>query len=323
MRAILLFTGILMSQLLSGQRLILLDNDPQAQNLIKEGDAAYFSGDFKKSIQSYQQLAEIKHNSPEVLFNLAISFMANGQTDSTFHLLFAIVDAGYRQADFIRYTTEFEKLHGSAKWNKLMKELNARFLDYCKTSGIRNEKVAKQLDYLFYNDQKYQRIGTFKRRYAGAYPLYTDKAIDSLQHATFRQNVDYMKQLFAQNGYLWKNDIGAEAVHTSWIIAQHADFDTAFQKEYLRQMKTAVDRNEASAQDYAYLTDRVRKNTGEKQLYGTQMNYTTTKDSTGKVKVESGLWPVEDEANLNQRRKEVGLMPIEEYLQMMKLLNNH
>ncbi|WPV67019.1 DUF6624 domain-containing protein [Chitinophaga sp. LS1] len=323
MKAILLFTGMLMSQLLSGQRLILLDNDLQAQNLIKEGDAAYFRGDFKKSIQSYQQLAEIKHHDPEVLFNLAIGFMANGKTDSTFHLLFAIIDSGYRQADFIRYTAEFEKLHGSAKWKTLIKELDARFTDYCKTNSITNEKVAKQLDYLFYIDQKYQRIGTFKRRYAGAYPQYTDKAIDSLQDNTFRKNVDYLKQLFAKDGYLWKSDIGKEAAHISWIIAQHADFDTAFQKEYLRKMKVAVDMNEASAKDYAYLTDRVRKNTGEKQLYGTQMNYITTRDSTGKIKVESGIWPVEDEANLNQRRKEVGLVPIEEYLQMMKLLNNH
>lgn len=323
MKAILLFTGILMSQLLSGQRLIILDNDPKAQTLIKEGDAAYFNGDFTKSIQSYQQLAEISHNNPEVLFNLATSYMANGQIDSTFRLLFAIVDTGFKQVDFIRYTAEFEKLHGSAKWNTLIKELNARFHDYCKTNGIKNENLVKQLDYLFYIDQKYQRMGTFKRRYPNAYPLYTGKAIDSLQENTFRQNVDYLKQLFAKNGYLWKNDIGEDAAHISWIIAQHADFDTSFQKEYLRQMKVAVDRNEASAKDYAYLTDRVRKNTGQKQLYGTQMNYTATKDSTGKTKIESGLWPVEDEANLNQRRKDVGLVPIEEYLQMMKLLNNH
>ncbi|MCS6883729.1 MAG: hypothetical protein NZU74_20615, partial [Chloroflexaceae bacterium] len=61
----------------------------------------------------------------------------------------------------------------------------------------------------------------------------------------------------------------------------------------------------ARPQDLAYLTDRVRFNTGQPQVYGTQVLIID-----GRVTLK----PIEDEANVDARRAAVGLLPLAEYV---------
>jgi hypothetical protein len=67
-----------------------------------------------------------------------------------------------------------------------------------------------------------------------------------------------------------------------------------------------VDAGEASGQDYAYLTDRVLTGQGKKQIYGTQLSVIE-----GIIDVQ----PIEDPANVDKRRKVVGLKSMREYLE--------
>ena len=70
-------------------------------------------------------------------------------------------------------------------------------------------------------------------------------------------------------------------------------------------------KGEVAAVEIAYLFDRVRLAEGKKQRYGTQ------------VEMKKGKWvvrDVEDPSQLDQRRKKVGLPPIEEYLQSIQKL---
>ena len=61
--------------------------------------------------------------------------------------------------------------------------------------------------------------------------------------------------------------------------------------------------------NYGLLTDRVKINTGEKQIYGTQVTY----NSFGQAYPKN----LADSMNVNKLRAEVGLEPIEEYLNNM------
>jgi hypothetical protein len=65
------------------------------------------------------------------------------------------------------------------------------------------------------------------------------------------------------------------------------------------------------AQSYAYLYDRIKIGSGEKQLYGTQL---ANIDMVSKT-VE--LAATADMENLDKRRMEMGLMPINMYKEMM------
>jgi hypothetical protein len=61
-----------------------------------------------------------------------------------------------------------------------------------------------------------------------------------------------------------------------------------------------VKKGEIPAQQMAYLTDRVRVAEKQKQVYGTQFE-------------DLEPFPIEDEANVDKRRQQVGLPPLAEY----------
>jgi hypothetical protein len=81
--------------------------------------------------------------------------------------------------------------------------------------------------------------------------------------------------------------------------------DIAFQKKCLGLLTAAVKKHDTSAQDMAYLVDRVRVAEKKPQVYGTQLDVL---DGALKPK------PIEDEERVDERRKEVGLSPLSEYL---------
>jgi len=64
---------------------------------------------------------------------------------------------------------------------------------------------------------------------------------------------------------------------------------------------------------FGLLTDRVEINSGEKQIYGTLVRYNSLGQAYPK--------PLFDSVNVNKRRGEIGLEPLEQYLDMMTLTN--
>lgn len=104
--------------------------------------------------------------------------------------------------------------------------------------------------------------------------------------------------------------VGSPGAANFWALVQHQDDDTALQKHVLELMKYAVNYNPALKTHYAYLVDRVRLNTGQKQLYGTQ--FIMNQDSTAYIPR-----PLEDSALVDERRKLMGIPPIDSYSKTM------
>ena len=98
--------------------------------------------------------------------------------------------------------------------------------------------------------------------------------------------------------------VGIDGGTAAWLIAQHADFDVEYQ-ERMRLMRPLVNAGEADASEMAYLVDRVAVNNGEPQGYGTQIG--CGPDGAEPAKIA-------DEANVDDRRAEVGLDPLADYL---------
>ncbi|MGA2254856.1 MAG: DUF6624 domain-containing protein [Thermoguttaceae bacterium] len=120
-----------------------------------------------------------------------------------------------------------------------------------------------------------------------------------------RQNTMWLKKIVEQYGWPGKSLVGEDGAHSAWLLIQHADQDVPFQKRSLELLKAAVKQGEASPRDFAYLTDRVRIAEKKKQLYGTQFIIVE-----GKFKPH----PIEDEENVDDRRKGIGLEPLADYL---------
>jgi hypothetical protein len=108
-----------------------------------------------------------------------------------------------------------------------------------------------------------------------------------------------LRQLAGTRGSDWptRSVVGAAGVRAVWLLAQR---DTGLQRTALhRMMESGPD--EALAADVAVLEDRVRLQSGRKQLYGSQL-----RSVNGKLVPA----PIEDAAHVDMRREAAGLPPL-------------
>jgi len=100
--------------------------------------------------------------------------------------------------------------------------------------------------------------------------------------------------------------VGQKAAGAAWLIAQHGG--TEMLHETLPLMKEAVDKGELEGGLYATSVDRVRIQDGQKQLYGSQFD--TKGDKCEPL-------PIEDAEHVEERRKAIGLGPLDEYAKQL------
>ncbi|MGI5292819.1 DUF6624 domain-containing protein [Nonomuraea polychroma] len=122
-------------------------------------------------------------------------------------------------------------------------------------------------------------------------------------------NTAFLKQVIDTHGWPGHDLVGEEAAHAAWLLAQHADHDLAFQQRCLMLLRDAVGRGQATAQDLAYLVDRVRVGEGRPQVYGTQY-----RSCDGALQPQ----PIEAPERLDERRAEAGLEPYADYDRHMR-----
>ena len=134
-----------------------------------------------------------------------------------------------------------------------------------------------------------------------------DQSILARMQAIDTSNTERMRTIVRQYGWPGPGLVGRDGTEAAFLLVQHANL--AFQKEMLPLIEKAYKRGELSGQSYALLLDRVLVGEGKRQVYGTQAKL------KGKEFVPD---PIEDEANVDKRRAEVGLPPLSEYLQVLK-----
>jgi len=157
------------------------------------------------------------------------------------------------------------------------------------TAGL-NEEVAKEIIQMAEVDQEIRRQAMEEGRV-------WDESSDT-------SNTERMREIVSQIGWPSQSLVGPDASSKAWLLVQHADHDVMFQSDCLRMMK-AADQGEVRKQEIAYLEDRVRVNRGKPQLYGTQF----LKNINGEYLPK----PIESPDEVDKRREEMGLGPLEEY----------
>ena len=119
-------------------------------------------------------------------------------------------------------------------------------------------------------------------------------------------NTRRLKQIVAQHGWPGQSLVGPIGEQSAWLLAQHADHDLAFQQHCLALLEQAMQNQEAPADQWAYLTDRVRVAEGRPQVYGSQFH--------GALQP----LPIEDETRVDERRAKVGLPPLADHVELMR-----
>jgi hypothetical protein len=119
-----------------------------------------------------------------------------------------------------------------------------------------------------------------------------------------RRNAAALAEIIAGLGWPVPALVGDDGSRAAWLVLQHAIGDPPFQRRGLELLRAAVGRGEIPGWQAAYLEDRIRFFEGRPQVYGTQYDW----DEDGRI---SPL-PVEDAAGVDERRKAVGLLPLDE-----------
>lgn len=131
------------------------------------------------------------------------------------------------------------------------------------------------------------------------------KKITETMAAVDQDNLAFLKRLVEKHGWLSRTLVSTDGAKAAWLMLQHADSDREFQKACLEMMK-GLPAGEVDGKDIAYLTDRILVNEGQPQIYGTQIK------SSANGGLE--LAPLLEPEQVDERRKKMGLGPIEEYL---------
>lgn len=123
------------------------------------------------------------------------------------------------------------------------------------------------------------------------------------------QNTAEMKKIIENHGWPSVEMIGQDGVKAAFLLVQHADKDPNFQRQMLPHIRAAYEKGQISGQEVALLTDRVLIAYKKPQRYGTQADI---------VDGEIVFKPVEDPEQLDQRRAQMGLPSMDEYLKLLR-----
>lgn len=138
-----------------------------------------------------------------------------------------------------------------------------------------------------------------------------DAELEARMRDIDKSNTERMKEIIKQFGWPDAGLVGEDGRDAAFIMVQHADHE--FQKEMLPLVTQAYKAHKLPGSFYALLLDRVLVGEGKPQVYGTQAKAVQNWKGHDPV-----LQPIEDEANVDKRRAEVGLPPLAEYLVQMK-----
>ena len=124
---------------------------------------------------------------------------------------------------------------------------------------------------------------------------------DQWDETVDHQNTKRMKVIVEEIGWPTISKVGYPGSSSAWLLVQHADHDSEFQKKCLTIMK-AEPENEVPKDHIAYLEDRIAVGDGRLQIYGTQFHT----NADGQLQP----LPICDPEGVDQRRKEMWLEPL-------------
>lgn len=272
--------------------------------LIKTAWSLYESKDYLKSGEKYSEafVALCGKGMVNDRYNAACSWALANKPDSAFVQLFKIAEKGnYTNYGHITTDTDLNLLHRDERWSKVIEIVKA---NKEKAEANLDKPLVAILDTIYQEDQKYrQQIKGIEEKYGWE----SDEMKAHWKIINEKDSINLIKvmKILDERGWLGADVIGNQGNSTLFLVIQHSDIET--QEKYLPMMREAVSKENARASSLALLEDRVALRKGEKQIYGSQVG---RDQETG----EYYVLPLIDPDNVDQRRAEVGLGTIQDYI---------
>jgi len=117
----------------------------------------------------------------------------------------------------------------------------------------------------------------------------------------------WLRNAVKERGWPKRSVVGDSAAKAAWLMLQHTEFQD-WADEMLPVLERLADSGEVKRSELALFTDRVLMHRGQPQRYGSQFNF---------VDGRMVAYRIEDLAQLDARRAEVGLPPMAEYVRVL------
>lgn len=269
--------------------------------------ARYEAKDYRASAELYDKLLKDGKGTSSDHYNAACSWALTGNKDKAFTHLNKSIEKGWDNISHLKKDTDLSSLHTDKRWEPMVKKLQAK-VDIIEANY--NKPLKAQLEQLYEKDQQIRRefIAAMQKQGMESAEV---KELGQKMRQTDAENQKQVIAIIEEHGWPGKSMVGTQASSAAFLVIQHTPRD---QKEimgkYLPLLRDAVAKGEAAKSQLALMEDRYLMYNDKPQLYGSQV---TMNQATGKQE----LYKVEDEANLDKRRAEMGLGPIRDYLNQM------
>ncbi len=272
----------------------------QNMQIIKTAaDSLRDEGNLIEAIEEHKNILATDPDNRSNMYNLACAYALLQKKDSAFHYLH-IATANDSTVQALN-DPDFYFLIDDERWtdleNSIVKRVEAKWGKY------EMPELSKELWRMKIKDQAFYYHLNVQEQCDGVQsPI--QRALWELKAQINEKNEARVAEIIDEHGWPKASVVKGSAASTVFLIIQHADIE--MQKKYLPVMREAADAGEASWSSLALLIDRVNLREGGKQIYGSQIS----RDADGSFHVRD----LDEPEYVNQRREEVGLGPIEDYV---------
>jgi len=278
-----------------------VSDDPKYVTNVEAAAKAYEEGNYKLCAACYEKAFEVTTKSQLSLFRAARCYsLAKKAKKAHYWLDKSLVDN--EESVSMWLAADGDKFDYLKKKKKCWKKINQKLEAYESTinTALRDELLKMREE-----DQKYrmqmQEVENGSDEMA---------ALWEKQEAVDEKNIKRVEEIISEHGYPGKSIVGSQAMDATFLIIQHADL--SYQEKYLPLLQEAADKGEMRKSALALLIDRINMRNDKPQIYGSQLRPDP---------FSGELWfhEIEDEANVDKRRAEMGLGPLSEYAKFFEL----
>lgn len=268
--------------------------------LVKKADSLYSAENYLESANAFTEAFLLEEGNAGDYYDAACSWALSGDTTHSIKYLQLSVNKGWKAKKWMMNDKDLKSLHSQKEWEGILEQAQHNKDEYEKDF---DKELLTSLELIYTKDQMLRQLWKDAEEKFG-------KRSDEMKYfwelvaKEDKENEKAVEEIIKEHGWVGKSLVGGKANTAIWLVIQHAPIET--QEKYLPLLKESVLKGESKGSHLAMLEDRILMRKGEPQVYGSQVSYS----DEGKAEVYEILEP----EYVNQRRREVGLGTIEDYL---------
>jgi hypothetical protein len=283
--------------------LVLISNVCFSQPSKSKADKLRQEGKLEAAIEAYKDDYYMSPKNWKNTYDLACAYALIYQKDSAFHYLDIALkndNSLWALADSDLYA-----LTDDTRWLAIENNQIKKFQE--NNGTLEQPLYTKELLKIIIKDQALDYyIDQAKRYYMekGHIPQWYHP-LGSIKQKIVQENYNLMQKLLETYGWPKYSKVGELAADAPLLVINHHENESV-RKKYLSQIKQSCFEKEGSCMEFAKIQDRILVNENKPQIYGMQFRYDAERNLEP--------FPIKDPEYVDQRRKEIGLEPLKDYL---------